>query len=389
MSLEEPFDKPVDQGGGRGGETREGWVIRMEPGAGGGKGFAGLSTLRNGDGDAEEDRGGHGGAARRPAAHLEAYLKDSSSKPVGKRKRRKKNRSSTKGNLTIVDAEEGTAIPVATMDSGYGDEDVNDELGPVVVNAEEVERDEALRKRRTIARSNQRWQTVTTAAASTPSAVPAGGSRSRSPSPGTGTGLGGRHDTDTDTDDDDDGGSDLEVARRPRVRYDSPDSSDVDVERRGGGSGAKGSGSSDDGGSDSDSDMDVRRRGRASSTSSEGRGGGGRDLNPGPSAGGMTDGTSTGLVSSKALAQELERKRQEKLRKFAEMDPSVSGRAAETVYRDRDTGARVTKSELEQKEESRRQQEREKPMWSAGLAQKRRRVRELRETYGHGEPSST
>ena len=54
MSLEEPFDKPVDQGGGRGGETREGWVIRMEPGAGGGKGFAGLSTLRNGDGDAEE-----------------------------------------------------------------------------------------------------------------------------------------------------------------------------------------------------------------------------------------------------------------------------------------------------------------------------------------------
>merc|ERR1719379_70602 len=240
----------------------------MEPGAGGGKGFAGLSTLRNGDGDAEEDRGGHGGAARRPAAHLEAYLKDSSSKPVGKRKRRKKNRSSTKGNLTIVDAEEGTAIPVATMDSGYGDEDVNDELGPVVVNAEEVERDEALRKRRTIARSNQRWQTVTTAAASTPSAVPAGGSRSKSPSPGAGTGLGGRHDTDTDTDDDDDGGSDLEVARRPRVRYDSPDSSDVDVERRGGGSGAKGSGSSDDGGSDSDSDMDVRRRGRASSTSS-------------------------------------------------------------------------------------------------------------------------
>ena len=68
MSLEEPFDKPVDQGGGRGGETREGWVIRMEPGAGGGKGFAGLSTLLNGDGDAEEDRGGHGGAARRPAA---------------------------------------------------------------------------------------------------------------------------------------------------------------------------------------------------------------------------------------------------------------------------------------------------------------------------------
>ena len=32
-------------------------------------------------------------------------------------------------------------------------------------------------------------------------------------------------------------------------------------------------------------------------------------MNPGPSAGGMTDGTSTGLVSSKALAQELERKR--------------------------------------------------------------------------------
>ena len=170
--------------GGKGGETREGWAIRMEPCAGGGKGFDGLSTLRNGDGGAEEDRGGHGGGARRPAAHLEAYLKDTSSlKPVGKRKRRKKNRSSTKGNLTIVDAEEGTAIPVATMDSGYGDEDVNDELGPVVVNAEEVERDEALRKRRTIARSNQRWQTVTTAAASTPSAVPAGGSRSRSPPP--------------------------------------------------------------------------------------------------------------------------------------------------------------------------------------------------------------
>ena len=269
----------------------------------------------------------------------------------------------------IVDAEEGTAIPVATMDSGYGDEDVNDELGPVVVNAEEVERDEALRKRRTIARSNQRWQTVTTAAASTPSAVPAGGSRSRSPSPGTGTGLGGRHDTDTDTDDDDDdGGSDLRASGRECVTT-RPTAATCTL-RGGGGSGAKGSDSSDDGGSDSDSDMDVRRRGGRAARAAR-PSGGGWGLEPGPFRGGMTDGTSTGLVSSKALAQELERKRQEKLRKFMEMDPSVSGRAAETVYRDRDTGARVTNRSSSKRRRAGGSR-RGRTHVEAGLAQKRR-----------------
>ncbi|CAM6046015.1 unnamed protein product [Sphagnum compactum] len=78
-----------------------------------------------------------------------------------------------------------------------------------------------------------------------------------------------------------------------------------------------------------------------------------------------------GLTSDKELAQELARKKQDDAKRMKDMDPSLSGRGAETIYRDK-RGKR-----LEGLEELLRQQQGdlkppEKPLeWGKGLAQKR------------------
>ena len=85
----------------------------------------------------------------------------------------------------------------------------------------------------------------------------------------------------------------------------------------------------------------------------------------------MTDGRQAGLTSDKDLAEELAKKKLFEAKRMKEMDPSVSGRHAETVYRDK-RGKR-----LEGLEELLRQQQGDvkpqaKPLeWGKGLAQKR------------------
>lgn len=85
----------------------------------------------------------------------------------------------------------------------------------------------------------------------------------------------------------------------------------------------------------------------------------------------MTDGRQAGLTSDVDLAAELARRKRDEARRMKEMDPSVSGRGAETIYRDK-RGKR-----LEGLEELLRQQQGEvkpevKPLeWGKGLAQKR------------------
>lgn len=85
----------------------------------------------------------------------------------------------------------------------------------------------------------------------------------------------------------------------------------------------------------------------------------------------MTDGRQAGLTSDKDLAEELAKKKLAEAKRMKEMDPSVSGRGAETVYRDK-RGKR-----LEGLEELLRQQQGDvkpqaKPLeWGKGLAQKR------------------
>ena len=85
----------------------------------------------------------------------------------------------------------------------------------------------------------------------------------------------------------------------------------------------------------------------------------------------MTDGRQAGLTSDVDLAAELVRKKRDEAQRMKEMEPSVSGRGAETIYRDK-RGKR-----LEGLEELLRQQQGEvkpevKPLeWGKGLAQKR------------------
>mmetsp|Transcript_11132 Transcript_11132/g.28175 ORF Transcript_11132/g.28175 Transcript_11132/m.28175 type:complete len:256 (-) Transcript_11132:970-1737(-) len=99
----------------------------------------------------------------------------------------------------------------------------------------------------------------------------------------------------------------------------------------------------------------------------------------------MLDGTKTGLVSSRELAQELEEKQRQKLKRFEEMDPKLSGKAAQTVYRDRGTGKALTQDQLAEREREERESKSAKPMWSAGLAQKRQHLRERRRLAGVAE----
>ncbi|UPR05023.1 putative CWC26-like pre-mRNA-splicing factor [Chloropicon primus] len=291
-------------------------------------------------------------------AYLSARYGDEGASKKRRKKKRRKGKETASSGFLVQDGTHG--IPLSSAEAVAGGDE---EEGPVVVNGEEVERERERKNRLSVIRSKQRWQTVSTGKEVGPPAgekEAQGGSRSRSPSP-----PARRHDSD---DSDGDGSDDdMDVSRRRRERYDSPDSSDMEVERRG-----RGSGSSGD---DSDSDMDVRRRGREpeSSDSEDGdaRGDGRR----------MTDGTSTGLVTAKVLKEELEQKRVLKEKKFEAMGDKASGRSAETVYRDRATGARVSAEELAKREKE-QEQRHTKPMWSSGLAQKQRKMQQIRDTYG-------
>ncbi|KAL0373029.1 UNVERIFIED_CONTAM: hypothetical protein Scaly_0984500 [Sesamum calycinum] len=91
----------------------------------------------------------------------------------------------------------------------------------------------------------------------------------------------------------------------------------------------------------------------------------------------------TGLVSGADIKNDNDKKKKEDWLRFKEMDPSMSGRAAEPIYRNKTTGERMSKEEFlkSQKKELKKE---EKPKeikleWGKGLAQKREAEARLQE----------
>ncbi|KAL3341300.1 hypothetical protein AABB24_025714 [Solanum stoloniferum] len=85
-------------------------------------------------------------------------------------------------------------------------------------------------------------------------------------------------------------------------------------------------------------------------------------------------GPKTGLVSGKDIKEEIDRTKKEDWMRFQEMDPLVSGRGAEPVYRDKITGQRMSKEEFLKSKKKKEEKEKPKEIkleWGKGLAQKR------------------
>lgn len=77
-----------------------------------------------------------------------------------------------------------------------------------------------------------------------------------------------------------------------------------------------------------------------------------------------------GLFSANEIKQELDKKKKEELSRFAAMDPSVSGRGAEPVFRDKE-GKRISKEEKLKSKEPEEKPKEKKLEWGKGLAQQR------------------
>lgn len=79
----------------------------------------------------------------------------------------------------------------------------------------------------------------------------------------------------------------------------------------------------------------------------------------------------TGLVTGKDIKEEIARTKNEDWLRFRNMDPSISGRGAEGVRRDKRTGARLSKEEIEALQKKDEKPKEIKLEWGKGLAQKR------------------
>ncbi|XP_027075738.1 BUD13 homolog [Coffea eugenioides] len=87
----------------------------------------------------------------------------------------------------------------------------------------------------------------------------------------------------------------------------------------------------------------------------------------------------TGLVTGQDLKEEIARKKKEDMLRFKEMDPSISGRGAEPVYRDKVTGKRMSKDEFLKSQKKEEKPKEVKLEWGKGLAQKREAEARLQE----------
>ncbi|KAG9146356.1 hypothetical protein Leryth_018409 [Lithospermum erythrorhizon] len=89
----------------------------------------------------------------------------------------------------------------------------------------------------------------------------------------------------------------------------------------------------------------------------------------------------TGLVSGREIKEEITKTKEEEWFRFKNLDPSVSGRGAEPVYRNKITGERMSKEEfLKSREKKKEEKPKEiKLEWGKGLAQKRESEQEMRE----------
>ncbi|KAM7259587.1 hypothetical protein ACFE04_015328 [Oxalis oulophora] len=87
----------------------------------------------------------------------------------------------------------------------------------------------------------------------------------------------------------------------------------------------------------------------------------------------------TGLVSAKDVQEEIYRTKREESLMFREMDPSISGRGAAPVFRDKD-GNRISKEEYSKLKEKRKEKPKEiKLEWGKGLVQKREAEAKMQE----------
>lgn len=85
----------------------------------------------------------------------------------------------------------------------------------------------------------------------------------------------------------------------------------------------------------------------------------------------MSDGTMSGLISGKEIQAEIQRNRTQNLARIAQMDPSISGRNAKSVFRDK-TGREVSEEDLKAaRDKERKEKQWETPEWGAGVAQQR------------------
>ncbi|XP_009760789.1 uncharacterized protein [Nicotiana sylvestris] len=135
--------------------------------------------------------------------------------------------------------------------------------------------------------------------------------------------------------------------RRQKYGQSPPDMSDVSPPRRGSRA--------------SDSDLSRKARPETSTTK---------------------QGLKTGLVSGKDIKEEIAKTKKEDWLRFKEMDPLLSGRGAEPVYRDKITGERMSKEEFLKSKKKKEEKEKPKEIkleWGKGLAQKRELEARLQE----------
>ncbi|XP_052210727.1 uncharacterized protein LOC127813669 [Diospyros lotus] len=79
----------------------------------------------------------------------------------------------------------------------------------------------------------------------------------------------------------------------------------------------------------------------------------------------------TGLISGQEMKEEITRIKKDDWERYKDMDPSISGRGAEPIFRDKATGARVSKEELMKTTKKDEKPKEIKLEWGKGLAQKR------------------
>ncbi|BFG42737.1 hypothetical protein CerSpe_290110 [Prunus speciosa] len=87
-----------------------------------------------------------------------------------------------------------------------------------------------------------------------------------------------------------------------------------------------------------------------------------------------------GLISGREMRDEITRTKKDERLRFQQMDPSISGREAVPVYRDKKTGERISKEELLKSQRKVEEKPKEiKLEWGKGLAQKREAETKLEE----------
>ena len=322
----------------------------------------GLSSLRPKD---EPQKPKETEEAKRKKASLNAYLAAAygSVEGTGDKKKKKKGKGKQKskkaGGIAIIDADIDTNVQdVRDAGGKKRQESEEDEDAPVIVNEGELRRLQLQEERqKELAERAGAWKVVDAGVigdASPPRRARHDTDEDDDPSPPRRA----RHDTDEDGDED----GDMSPPRRARHDSDEDDS-DIDVPRRK--PAAAGSGRIDvvnDGNtspgaqgaeSDEDSDMDVPRR---------------RPQR-------MADGSLAGMVTGQELMKEMAEKRARDAQKFQNLDDSVTGRNAKTVYRTED-GRAVSKEDFEQGLRDKRESDKgyveaaELP-WGKGLRQTR------------------